>query len=163
MALWYQQSPDYRNAKKPDEMMVELKKAKGPGGGDIFAEKTASIRKLKERLAGKGEEIHYSKVESKYADGLTHYINALVDLDGPGSAEFPEKEEFALLELIKLPGGPNDWMVKEVKYPYKPASVAATPITSKDDGHGSRPLIRAEAVILTGPGSSRCNCPSPRA
>ena len=138
VAVWYQQPLAYRKAKKPDELLEELQKAKSaaPGKPDPYTERTASIRRLKERLKGQGEEIHFSKVESKYADGLTQYINALVEVDGPGSAQFPEKEEFALLELVKGMNGSGDWMVKEVRYPYKPASAVAAPVHADDDGHG---------------------------
>ena len=138
MAVWYQQPPEVRNNKKPDEILSELQKTpKGPSGQDVFTEKTSAIRKVKDRLKGKGEEIHYAKVESKYADGLTHYINALIDLDGPGGGEFPEKEQFALLELIRPPGGgQNDWMVKDFRFPYRPASSIAAPVGKPEDGHG---------------------------
>jgi hypothetical protein len=66
---------------------------------------------------------------------LTTYANALIELDGPGSTEFPEKEQFALFLLVKGGDG-DDWVVKEVKFPYTPASVAAIVEKKEDDGHG---------------------------
>lgn len=135
-ALWYQQSSDFRANKKPADVLAELQKAKGPGGGDLFKEKTSAILQLKQRLGGKDESIRFSKIESKYADGLTYHINALLDIDGPGTAEFP-KEQFALVQMIKpAGGGPNDWMVEDFKFPYEPATVIAAPAHKADDGHG---------------------------
>ncbi len=137
-AIWYQQPPELRKTKQPDELVEDMKKnSKSPSGGDAFAERTAALRKLKDRIKGQGEKINYSKIESKYVDGLTHYVNVLIDLDGPGSEQFPEKEEFALFELVKANGGgAGDYVVKEIKYPYKPASVVAAPVHKDDDGHG---------------------------
>ena len=135
VALWYQQSPAYRKTKHPDEIAQELKKAKNPTGADTYLEKSSAIQKIKDRLKGQGEEIHYSKIESKAIDGLTTYANALIELDGPGSKEFPEKEQFVLVEMVKGGDG-DDWVVKDVKFPYTPASVAATVVKKVDDGHG---------------------------
>jgi hypothetical protein len=134
-ALWWQQQPAYRKTKHPDEIVEDLKKAKGPAGLDPYQEKVGVIQRMKDRLKGKGEEIHFSKIESKAIDGLTTYANALIELDGPGSTEFPEKEQFALLLMVKGGDG-EDWVVKEVKFPYTPASVAATVEKKDDDGHG---------------------------
>ena len=138
VAIWFQQPPDSRKAKSPDDILNELRNTKGgPPGNDPYSERTTPILKIKNRIGGKGESIRYAKLESKYTDGLTQYANALLDLDGPGSTEFPEKEEFALLELVKSQGvGKNDWMVKEVRYPYKPLSTIAAPAPKDDDGHG---------------------------
>ncbi len=129
-ALWYQQPSDYRKTKKPDEIAEELKRSMSAGSPQMFGERVAPLNQIKERLAGKGEEIHFARIESKVLDGLTIYANALLEFDGPNS------EEFALVEMTKPPGGgPNDWMVKDVRYPYKPASAVAT-VVKADDGHG---------------------------
>jgi len=136
-SLWYKQPPDFRKTKKPDEIAEEVKNARNPMSPDNYGEQTASVVKIKERLKGPGESIRFARIESKAVDGLTVYANALLELDGPGTADTP-KEEFALIEMIKAPGaGPNDWIVKEVRFPYKPASAGAV-VEKKghDDGHG---------------------------
>jgi hypothetical protein len=135
-SLWFQQSPEYRKTKRPDEIAEEVKQVKSPASPDMYKDKTASVSKIKERLRGPNEAIHFAKIESKAVDGLTIYANALIELDGPGTEEFP-KEQFALVELTKGPGsGPYDWVVKEIRFPYKPASAVAVVEKKGDDGHG---------------------------
>jgi hypothetical protein len=135
-ALWYQQRPDYRKTKTEEEIADELKKSKSPTMPDPYGEKTADIQKMKNRLKGKDETIRFAKIESLAIQGLDVYANALIEFDGPGSKDFPEKEQFALVQLFKAPdGGKDDWVVQEIKFPYTPASVVAT-AKAKDDGHG---------------------------
>ena len=136
-ALWFQQDPAYRKTKSPAELVQELRKTKNPAGMDPYQDKMSVLQKIKDRLKGQGEEIHYSKIETRAVDGLTTYANALIELDGPGSKDFPEKEQFALFEMVKGgDAGRLDWVVKDVKFPYTPASVAATVVKKDDDGHG---------------------------
>ena len=136
MALWYQQQPDYRQSKSPDEIVDELKKSKGKSA-DPYKDRAGALLQIKERLQGKGESIRFARIETKVVNGLTVYANALLDLDGPGSKEFPEKEQFALLQMIKGPkAGKFDWVIEEVKFPYTPASAIATVKHADDDGHG---------------------------
>jgi hypothetical protein len=137
MSLWYQQPAEYRKTKKPAEIAEEIKQVKSPAAADFYGDRTRSVSQIKERLKGSGEEIHFSKIESKAVDGLTVYANALLELDGPGSETFP-KEQFALIQMMKRPGaGPSDWEVKEIQFPYKPAStVAVVEKHGHDDGHG---------------------------
>ena len=137
LALWYQQAPAYRQTKSPDELVEELKKATSKTSPDPFKDRAGSILQIKERLKGKGEEIRFARIETKVINGLTTYANALIELDGPGSKEFPEKEQFALLQMIKGPqAGQFDWQIEEIKFPYTPASAVATVKHADDDGHG---------------------------
>ncbi len=135
-ALWYQQPIAYRKSKSPDEIVEELKKAKSSSGPDPFKERSASIVSIRERLKGQGESIRFVKIESKVTHGLDVYAHALLELDGPGSADFPEKEQFALLQIVKGPqAGPYDWVVETLQFPYTPSSTVAT-VKQADDGHG---------------------------
>ena len=137
MAFYYQQNPDYRNERTPDVVFDEMKKAVGPAQAQMFTEKTGVVQSIKDRLKGKDETVRFAKIESKAADGLTQYANALIEFDGPGSKEFPEKEQFALVQMVKVtsPSG-ADWVVKDLKFPYKPASAAVELPHKADDGHG---------------------------
>jgi hypothetical protein len=137
MPVWYTQNTAYRKTKSPDEVVAELKKSKTPAAPDPYSEKTIALQQIKDRLKGEGETIRFSKIETKAVDGLSVYANVLLELDGPGSKEFPEKEQFALLQLFKAPdGGPDDWVVQDLKFPYTPASVLARIEKKTDDGHG---------------------------
>ena len=136
-ALWFEQQPAFRITKTPDEIADDLKKSKSKMSPDPYGEKTADIQKMKDRLKGQGESIKFSKIETKVIDGLSIYANALIELDGPGSKDFPEKEQFALVQLFRGPdGGRNDWIVQSVKFPYTPASTVAEVEKKGDDGHG---------------------------
>ncbi len=137
MAFWYQQNPDYRNERSPDAVFDEMKKAAGPSQAQVFTDKVGTVQKIKNRLANKGEAVRFAKIESKAADGLTQYANALIEFDGPGSPEVPEKEQFGLLQMVKVKGqSSTDWVIKEVTFPYKPASAAVELPHKADDGHG---------------------------
>ncbi len=137
LAAWYRQAPDVRKERTPEMLIEELRKApKNPSSGDLYATETAEISAIKQRLKAPNQEIHFSKIETKLVDGLTQYANALIDLDGPATAEYPDKEQFALLDMMKTPGsGPNDWRIRSIRYPYKPAS-SGLQTEKKDDGHG---------------------------
>ncbi len=131
MAFWYQQSPGYRAEKSPDAIFDEMKKQTGAAQQQQFSEKMGSIQAVKARLANQGETIKFSKIESKAADGLTQYSNALVEFDGPS------KPAFGLIEMVKVRGeSGSEWVVKSLRYPYKPASAAVELPHSDDDGHG---------------------------
>ena len=137
VALWYQQSPAFRNTKNPDEIVEELKKARSPASGDPYKDKADPIQRIKDRLKLKGEAIQYSQIESKAVDGLTTYANALLKLEGPGTPEHPEKEEYALIQLVRAADSDRlEWTVQEVKYPYTPRSAVAVVQKKDDDGHG---------------------------
>ncbi len=114
--------------------MDELKKTKSQLGGDQYQSVAKPIQDLKERFEdGKGGDIAYDRIESKAIDGLTIYANALLKLDLKGTKEHPETELYALLRLVK---GSDDWIVKEVMFPYTPKSAIATVEHKADDGHG---------------------------
>ena len=136
-AAWYKQSADYRKEKSPDDVVADMRKQRnGPTGQNVFETETAEIKAIKERLAGPDRAIHFSRIENKVVEGLTHYANALLDLDGPADKDRPA-EEFALLEMIKRPGdGSGDWQVRAIRYPYKPASSGLQKEAKPDDGHG---------------------------
>lgn len=129
-AVYFKQPPSYRKEKTPAQLEEELKKSKSPANNDVYATETAAIRSIKEELKKPNAGIHFSKIESKLIDGATQYANALVDIDAP------DGEQFALLELMKEPGaGWGEWRIREIRFPYKPASSGVRQ-EKKDDGHG---------------------------
>ncbi len=137
VGLWYQQNPEYRKVKGPEDVVEELKKAKSPAQDDPYGSRAAPYVQIKNRLKVSGQEIHFSKLEAKVIDGLTIYANVLVEVDGPASKEYPTKE-YGLILMIKGPGaGKNDWVVKDLRYPYTPeTSKVEVEHHGSDDGHG---------------------------
>ena len=75
--------------------------------------------------------MEFSKIESKVADGLTQYANALIEFNGPSQLNH------GLIEMVKVRSeSGSEWVVKSLRYPYKPASAAVEVPHSDDDGHG---------------------------
>ena len=129
-AIWYKQSAAYRKEKTPDQLVDELKNTPSPGGLDQFAEESTPVLAIKEELKKPQADLHFAAIESKLVDGLTHYANALMDIDTS------DGEKFALIQLIKEPNaGFGNWRVREITFPYKPASTGVQQ-EKKDDGHG---------------------------
>jgi len=135
MALWYQQPPEYRKDKEkdPDAMVQEMKASRDPASGDAYLAKSAPILAIKERLDGGKGKMTYDGIETKAIDGLTTYANALIKLELTPTQEHPEKEVYALLRMVKYT---DEWIVKNVDFPYTPKSVVATVEKPHDDGHG---------------------------
>lgn len=133
MSLYYQQSAEYRKANSPDEMVDQMKKNRSQLGGDAYQQAAKPVLDIKERLdGGKGGDLVFDQIESKAIDGLTVYANALARLDLKGSKEHPEKEAFALIRMVKAS---DEWLVKEITFPYTPRSVVAA-AEQKGDEHG---------------------------
>jgi hypothetical protein len=133
-ALFYTIPPQGRENRKPAELYKELKSHADPRGLET---QYATIEKIKRRLdAAPGEEVHFDKLEAHGLDGLTLYATALLELHGPGSKEFPEKEQHAMLLLKGMnTGKKTEWWIEDAKFPYEPASSVhqQKPV---DDGHG---------------------------
>jgi hypothetical protein len=97
---------------------------------------------IRKRLAAsKDEHIEFVGIESVGEDdshGAEIPIVALASfkLHGPGSKDFPEKEQYALAVLKgMLKGKQYEWWVDDIRYPYTPLTYVA-PVTAPDDGHG---------------------------
>jgi hypothetical protein len=134
-SLWYQQPLAYRKDRTPDELVDELKKGKAQMGIDPYTAAAKPIQEMKERLdGGKGGDLVYESIESKALDGLTTYANALVKLEiVKPTADHPETEVYALFKMVK---GSDEWMVREVTFPYTPKSSTVSVEKKVDDGHG---------------------------
>ena len=93
---------------------------------------------MKARLAGaKGEQIRLAGIEAQGVDRLQPYANALLKFEGPGSKEFPAREEYSLLQMKAQidEKGKYNWWIDQFQFPYKPGSLVPT-IQPVDDGHG---------------------------
>src|SRR6185437_14991511 len=96
-AVFYQLPPFQREDRKPDEIYKELQGQPGPSS---LESRYGPTLKIKERLSSDpGEDIHFVKIETTGAEDLATYAAALIELHGPGTKKFPEKEQFAMLLL----------------------------------------------------------------
>jgi hypothetical protein len=140
-AFWWSMYPDMRKDKTPDQLQHEVDAAKGKEQM-VHEQRFGPLKKLRRRLAAApGEEIHFVKIESAGIDEgrgleLGIYALAVFEMDGPGSKEFPEKQQLAAAFMKARTGGPHyEWWVENYIFPYQESSFvpAQKPV---DDGHG---------------------------
>jgi hypothetical protein len=118
----------YETSKAKDKMMMEQK----------YSGLLALNRRLK---ASKDEHVEFEKIESVGVDDragteMPVYALAVYEVHGPGSKEFPEKQQYALAVLKgRQKGKQYEWWVEELKFPYTPKTYEP-PVAAPDDGHG---------------------------
>jgi hypothetical protein len=134
-AFWYKQPPALRKGKTPQEIIAEI--TKGSRDPRMLDRDLAPFRAIKSRLtAAKGEEIHFEKVERHDSEGFDSHAAALLELHGPGSKDFPETEQHALVVMKgSCRNGKMEWWVEGLRFPYTPSTYTA-PVKPVDDGHG---------------------------
>jgi hypothetical protein len=132
-AVWYRLPPQFRDEVKLDQVMETM----GKSDPKMWEEKTRVIKEIKSRLASApGEQIAVDHIEHHGLDGLDPFALVVLRLSGPGSKDFPSKEELALMVVRGKPTGKAyEWSLEDLVYPYKPNtySLAVKPV---DDGHG---------------------------
>jgi len=140
-AMWWSLYPDMRKDKTPTDYLHEFEALKGKERM-MIDQKMGPLNRIRGRLsAAKGEDIHFLKIETTGVDdsrGLEIGIFALAvfELEGPGSKEFPEKQQFAgALMKARTKGRQYEWWVESFLFPYQPSSFM--PVEKPvDDGHG---------------------------
>lgn len=120
-AAWYTAMPTGREGKSPVDLFKEMTSQAPPGMPD---ENLASIRAVRDRLASDpAEAITFEGLKGHGVDGLNIYASALFKLQGPGTKDHPEKEQYALFffkgATVK---GRTQWWVENTRFPYTPAS-----------------------------------------
>jgi len=139
--LLYSLHPDGRQPETAEDIVRKLE-------GTNARDKMAADRKygetvaLKKRLqSSTNEHIEFVRIETLGDDEssgteIPIYALALYELTGPGSKEYPEKQQYAMAMLKgRLKGKQYDWWVDELKFPYIPKSFVPTS-KAPDDGHG---------------------------
>jgi len=105
-------------------------------------QRSGPLLKLRKRLAASNDEtMHFVDIESQgieetHGDTITYYALALFEVEGPGTKDFPEKQQFALAIFKGSSKGRHyEWWVDDIRFPYQPKSfvVSKKPV---DDGHG---------------------------
>jgi hypothetical protein len=137
-------NPESRKNKKAADVEAELEAVQAkPKEKMAMEQKINPIRTLRKRLqASKDEKFHFVDIETHgieetHGAHFQYYAVALFEVEGPGSAEFPEKKQLAAAVLKGVPSGRiTEWWVDDIKFPYVPKSIG--PVESKpvDDGHG---------------------------
>ncbi len=138
-AIWYQQNPAFRAENDPEKVIGQLKSARPTPVGNPYLDRIRPIQDMKARLKEPGGDVKYSRIESSYLEGLKTTAFALLEVTP--AQDSPTKEpEYALLELVNdtqiKPDSVGPWYIRDLRFPYKPASAVAGPERKADDGHG---------------------------
>jgi len=133
-AYWYTKVPERRKDKAPADLFKETQtRVRDPFGLEM---QIGTLKNLKTRLDHSGQEIRFTRIENQGGEGIVAVATALLEVDGPPTKAFPEREQFALLTLKSdTRRSKYEWWVDEVRFPYEPRSYVPTP-KPVDDGHG---------------------------
>ncbi|MGC8639003.1 MAG: DUF4190 domain-containing protein [Isosphaeraceae bacterium] len=135
--LWLQLPPSQRKSVSPAEALEKWQGSKRQEQA-MLEIKITDLRNLKKRLdSSQDQEIRFVKLENEGSEGLTLYAQALYEVHGPATKNFPEKE-YALVTfkgIVEEGQKGYGWLEEGVAYPYKPGT-GSLPEKPVDDGHG---------------------------
>lgn len=135
--LWLELPPAQRKTATPEEVLKKFHETKRQEAA-MLEMKLGGLRSLKNRLnSSDGQEIHFVKIENEGSEGMTLWAQALYEVHGPQTKEYPEPQ-YALITFkgIQEEGKRGyGWFEESVTFPYK-LGTAAAPTKPVDDGHG---------------------------
>jgi hypothetical protein len=115
-AIYFQQHPENRKTKSPDEILQEFKGGMRTPG--MFEMETQDTTGLLKRLSGPNQTITLGERRDTTVDGMTPYVEYLFVVSGPKTTEFPDETQYGLIRLVGAPRGRvYDWRVLYVKFP----------------------------------------------
>lgn len=134
--------PESRKSTTGEEMQKQLEKssAKEKMAMDQRFGPLMTLRKRME--SSKEEHLEFVRIEAvgeddSHAAQIPIYALALFEIHGPGSKDFPEKEQYALAVLKGLLTGKQyEWWVDDLRFPYTPRTYVAPVAAPPGDGHG---------------------------
>jgi Domain of unknown function (DUF4190) len=139
--LLYSMHPDGRLTESGEDLVKKLESA-SPKEKMSIDQKFGQTIALKKRLqSSKDEHVEFVRIESVGEDEgngreIPIYALALYELNGPGSKEFPAKQQYAMAVLKgRLKGKQYEWWVDDIRFPYTPKTFVPT-VKAPDDGHG---------------------------
>ena len=134
--------PDARKDQNGETIQKKLEST-APRERMSMDQKYGQLISLKKRLqSSKEEHVNFVKIEGVGDDEgngieIPIYAAALYEVHGPGSKEFPEKQQYAMAILKgRLKGRQYEWWVEDVRFPYTPKSYEPPAAKPVDDGHG---------------------------
>jgi hypothetical protein len=141
--LLYSIHPDGRQTQSGEEIVQKLESTNARDKMSVDRKFGQTVALKKRLQSSKDEHVEFVRIESLGEDEgngieIPIYALALYELHGPGSKEFPEKQQHALAVLKgRLKGKTYDWWVDDLRYPYTPQTfVPPTTTKAPDDGHG---------------------------
>jgi len=133
-AMWFEQHPEVRSGKTPEQIASELRQSMR-GGLTLEMEKAALVN-LRSKIHDHSATIHFSELEQHGKDGLNVYAAALYELDPAAGKPLPQEERFAMAFMKgTVRNRRYEWWIERVTYPYQP-STFKPPVAKPDDGHG---------------------------
>jgi hypothetical protein len=134
--------PEFRKDQNGETILKKLDSS-APRDKMSMEQKYGQLMALKKRLqSSKEEHVNFVRIEGVGDDEgngteIPIFAAALYEVNGPGSKEFPEKQQFAMAILKgRLKGRQYEWWVDDVRFPYKPKSYEPPAPKPVDDGHG---------------------------
>ncbi|GAC1464872.1 MAG: hypothetical protein NVSMB9_03940 [Isosphaeraceae bacterium] len=134
-AVWYAQSPSFRNQTTPEKIVEEM--TKSPQGRFSFEQKFSGVSSLKKVVDEPGAEVHFQGIEAHGEEDLVLYATAIYEIHSPQAKNPNDKERLALAVFkgAKNKEGVLEWWVDDVKFPYA-RSTFALPAAPVGDSHG---------------------------
>ena len=140
--LWYNLHPDGRKDQTGEQLVKTLESSK-PKDKMMMEQKYGQLIALNKRLkASKDEHVEFVGIEAVGEDDshgaeMPIYALAVYEVHGPGSKEFPEKQQYAMAILKgRLKDKQYEWWVDDIRFPYTPKSYVPAAKGPPDDGHG---------------------------
>ena len=138
--IWYMQNPTRRGETTPDKLVEELRNAGGgkPGAPGPFEAQFGMVKAVKEAIAEPNADIHFVEIERHGDADMTMYAIAVYEIHSPEAKKAADRERYlgTTLKAMKNKNGRYEWWVEDMKFPYKPNSLAVAVDKPVDDGHG---------------------------
>lgn len=133
--VWWSQVPSIRVNFEPEKLVADM--TKSPQNAQMFEQKHAALRQIKQQLATKGASLHFEKLEASGVDGLSPYAAALYEVHTPEAANPKDREKYALVLFkgVKNTKGVQEWWIESIQFPAQPGTFQP-PAKPVDDGHG---------------------------
>jgi len=154
--MFLQIPPSAREGKTPKQVADEMEAAsRGPAGG--YETRTKPLRQIKARLVSTPDQaISFLKIDGHAVDGLAVRANAILELKGPASRDFPDPSQFALVRFrgqTNVPG--YDWSIEELAFPLRADGSPGTPPPSAAEPVHEAPPPETGSPSMIPPGSRR--------
>jgi Domain of unknown function (DUF4190) len=134
--------PDFRKD-QTGEAIVKKLESTSPRDRMTLEQKYGQLVALEKRLrSSKDEHVDFVRIERVGEDEsngieIPIFALALYEMNGPGTKEFPEKQQYAMAILKgRVKGKQYEWWVDDVRFPYTPQSYVPSVAKPVDDGHG---------------------------
>ena len=139
--LLYSIHPDGRETQTGEQLVEKLQSTNQRDRMSVDRKFGQTVALKKRLQSSKDEHVEFVRIETLGEDEgnateIPIFAAALYEVNGPGSKEFPAKQQYAMAVLKgRLKGKQYDWWVDDLLFPYTPKTFKPT-VKAPDDGHG---------------------------